>query len=496
MPATENVAVSGEFLAKILDRAIQQVRTPSLFILKLIQAAVRFKASAIVIDTNLQETSVRFSFAPTEQSTELIQLLNSKTEFGQLDEPLVSGVLLGLASEGREFYITFDDGHRRVQIRKFAQQLEICESFSQLAGFQFRRVNFPANWWKFWGEPPALARLKRDLASRAGFAPINIVLNEKELVIEALEILPEVQAGVAPLSWEESANPDQAWITEWISPTTDSQNCFGWRETVSRSSYQITLEDARGGNVRSIETNATSSCVVAHSRWTLTQEPAVECLDSLPIWTSEVANWINAREPHLLKISIQSDTENVPKYVMLGLLGGKEFQLGRAGLAEARFRPRGWSQASHWSGINLSSILAQIQDGEESGAINSCAIQVHCRPIATKFAALQSSFPVGPARLFVIDDGVVLNPLNIAEGPPGAVAVIYSSGLKVISNQMTIATDNPSLKIPIQAAMDLWAKQLAEVHSIVHEVSRCQLLRIPASSRDAWRAYFKEKPRK
>jgi hypothetical protein len=496
MPAIEKLAVSGEFLAKILDRAILQVRAPSLFILKLIQAAVRFKASAIAIDTNLQETSVRFSFAPTEQPTGLPQLLNTKAEFGQLDAPLVSGILLSLASEGREFSITFDDGHRRTQIRKFAQELEISESRSQLAGFHFRRVNFPANWWKFWAESPALARLKRDLASRAGFAPINIVLNEKELVIEALEILPDVQAGVAPLSWQESANPDQVWITEWISPTTDSENCFGWRETVSRSCYEIALEDTGSGSLRTIETGATSSCVVAHSHWTLKQEPVVECLDSLPIWTSEVANWITAREPHLLKTSIQSDTENVPKYLMLGLVGGKQLQLGRAGLAEARFRPRGWSQASHWTGINLNSILAQIQDGEESGAANSSAIQVHCRPIAVKFASLQGSFPVGPARLYLIDDGVVLNPLTIAEGPPGAVALICCSGIKVISNQMTAATDNPNLKIPIQAALNLWTKQIAEVRTIVNDLSRCELLRIPLSSSDAWRAYFKENPSK
>jgi hypothetical protein len=496
MLATEKQATSGEFLKKVLERAILQVQEPSLFILKLIQAAVRFKASAIAIDNNLKETIVSFSFAAAEQSIGLTQLLNTKADVDQQVAPLVSGVLLSLASEGREFNLIFDDGHRRTHIRKFAQEIEISEGPSESAGFQFRRVNFPANWWKFWAEAPGLARLKRDLASRVGFAPIKIVLNEKELVVEALEILPNVQAGVAPLSWGEIANPDQVWLTEWISPSTDRENCFGWREQLSRSAYQISIDHKSDGNVQKIETGTMSSVLVAHSRWTFEQVPTLESMDPLPIWSAEVANWIEGCNPHLLKVAIQSDTEDVPRYSILGLADGGQFQLGRAGLAEARFKSRGWSQASHWTGINLGSILAQIQDGEESGSANSAAIQAHCRPIATKFASLQCTFPVGPARLYLIDDGVALDPLTIAEGPPGAVALICCSGLKVNSNQMTVATDNPGLKVPIQAALDLWTKQIAEVRSMIYDVSRCELLRIPLSSRDAWRAYFKDNPSK
>jgi hypothetical protein len=449
-----------DLLARSRKLAVMQIQQPSLFVFKLLQAAVAVGSPCFRMEVSVAETCVDFELPRSEVATNFSQLLDQDlSSQARWLRHLVAGVQFALAAESRSLQLTFDDGHCRHTIEVSGGQLQQYQADSEETGFWLKMQSMQTRWWKFWSDPPALARLKKDLAHRAGFAPICLIFNGKALPAQPLDAHPDLKLIEAPAGWTETPCGTN-WLLEWLGPVEPQRDCGAWSSPLARVPRLLRVGNTQvwTGDGNLTAKGATRTCPVAVSRWHFEQEP-VFC----PKRESQrYVSWFARQQPLLLRIARSELSTDPIAEAMVGLRKCAGF-----------YADRGSRRAGPPEPQSLVSLGADHHSSVKFG-----------------WAALQRNLPNGEALLFLVQDGICLDPIPVTGGPPGAVAILVVTELAVDAGQLTAVVDSPTVLEAISWAKGTWRKQLQELSEIVTEVRTCESLRLVMSIREGWRNWL------
>ncbi len=444
-----------DLLARSRKLAVMQIQQPSLYIFKLLQAAVAAGSSVFNLDTDVHETVVHFEIAKTEEATEFSQLLDQDlSSQARWVRHLVSGVQFALAAESRSLHLTFDDGHRRYSIEVSGGQLSQLEGASVKAGFSLKLQSMQTRWWKIWSDPPAVARLKKDLAHRAGFASISLLFNRMLLPAEPLEAHPDLKVVDAPCGWTERPCGTQ-WLVESLGPE-DTTDCAAWLSPLVRVPRILRVGNTQvcTGDGHLTAKGATRNCPVAVSRWHFADPPWFSRKSD----SEKLQAWFERDRPLILRLNRSQFSVDPISEAVVGLRDCRRFYSERGTLQMGPQKP---------------------------------AAEVHIDgPIKFGWAAMQRNLPQGDAKLLLVQDGICLDPISVTGGPSGAVAVRVVTEVALDAGQLTAVSDSPAVLDSMSWALDTWSKQLPELSEIVKDVKTCESLRLVMSIREGWRNWL------
>ena len=403
-----------------------QSRQPWLFVWKFLQSAVRSRARSFTLETSGERTVI--AFQPGLPGDDFgAKMLEGENPEPPWQKHLMWGAILAFASEGRSHQLTIDDGHRRKVMDGQGKQ---WEGTSQGVLVQLVIENFPRRWWKILAGLSQKLKLREELRQRVGLAPIEVLHNGYSLPVSTTDI-----AG-------------RPWLCEWLYPNHDG---LVWP---NRCGVCLRHND--------IPASISEQVVCLDTRW------------MPPIKVAELSGGGRKQPPKVSSALKEIQAELIHGYGEERTVDGYlEFHWQALGIQGADCEPCHRKSRSSVLAPELSSDLTPIL--------------FHPRLLGVAQLPL---FPKGPARIYPYWDGLCLEPIEVAEGPPGAKVVLHQQDWEVDLGQLQ---GLPSLKA-VAWARQVWAEQMEWLKTFIGSSKQCDQRGHPLEGRLEWRAFLKGWP--
>jgi hypothetical protein len=444
----------GQFSLDLLARQqkliLQQRKEPWLFVFKFIQAAVGSGAAVIELHKNGQSTTI--GFTPKEPAGEpFIQpLLRGEPLHTPWLRHLALGVILAFASEGRSHRFRFHDGLEGCCLSKTGGSITVEPAPAELPTIQLEVMAFPSQWWKPFSGSAQLRKFTTELQYRTAFAPIPIRLNGQSQPARPPECIPRLAPRRPGVSWTEGSHRALSWMCQHLRLQSPGLDHLCWPKPHLRTSVENRVEGQPASSVK------TPSPVVVTTCWSadlplevkVFQDCAKTGANRRQKWSTLIAQ---NRALHLATWSHPTLDDNV-RWEYHALIGASPCRCRR----EAQS-----TEAEVGSGISLQQV------------------------------ALQAILPQGPALLIPIWEGICLDPIEIQDGPPGALALCCRPDWIVDLSQLQLVQQADSTQQAVQWARQIWADQVQEIRGWITSYATCERLGVPVAAREAWRALLK-----
>lgn len=430
----------GEFSLDLRGEALKmaqfQQQEPGLWLLKGVQAAVASGASEVCI--RLSRKRFDLCFEPGPQAG----LANLESE-ELWCRHLRMSLTLALAA-----------APQAVSLSQGTHQLlgPACPERPQASGIHLWMQRPKRSWWKL--SDPDLAAVACCLARRCAFAPIPVKVDGRDMLYPAPELSPLVGAATAKVSFMEGvlAVP---WLCEsWA--MAEGPPGFSLLAPGQRPTYQLQVSQKNlpgrinngllTGDMIGAFASIRSPLQLRHLK---SEEPGTVLQ---VIWAVEhlrAGAFSQLTGPNFLCLSFS--LERLDKY---------NSQVDNLVIAE----------------VPPEQLVPQ--------ALNLARFEFS-KPRCRFWLGLCSS---GRARggLFLIQDGVMLNPLSGWSQYPGTTAFLATSGQATDLSQLSPVHDE-ALDRLIEQARALEAELAQDVRNLLISVSECERLKVPLTTREHWR---------
>lgn len=410
----ENVVEShGKFELDVVGQArklaLYQNETPSLYLLKGIQAAVACKSADVSI--RVGRTAVELEFSPVHLEFNVERLFvqdHPDHAAGHLKQMLMAA----MAAQPQECCLTVcGNGFRQVWHWKRGEQPahESKPWSNEPTRVSFRVVPPHQSWWKALMPSPFLAQLRKEVPRRCMFSPIPVFLDSRVVNNPYPEKLVDC---AEPVPFGEERAREASWRAEHL-----------WLRTQGElESLSLAYPLARGaGNVR-VQSRLFKG-IRTGGHMEIQEESALTWIDG------DLVDEVNGGEMSL-EAKAYSATSPEPDFGGRGYLGFG-FDLEKSGSDRNRFVY--CSRLRYLGGIR----------------------GVHLRDIATVTSALKWSLPAvrlgrwlgvmknprGLSQIFYVQDGVLLNPVTVTSAAVGTTALIAVSELKTDLSFLNVVVD-------------------------------------------------------
>lgn len=437
----------GEFSLDLRGEALKmaqfQQQEPGLWLLKGVQAAVASGASEVCI--RLSRKRFDLAFQPGPQAGQAT--LESEERWCR---HLRMALTLALAAAPQSLGLSQGE-----------EQLlgPPCPDPLDQAGVHLWIQRPKRSWWKF--SDPDLAAVASGLARRCAFCPIPVRVDGRDMLYPAPELSPLVGAATPKVSFGESALAVR-WLCEcWA--ISERPASFSLYAPGQRSAGQINIAGSCLPG-RSVAGFLSQDIVSSTARVDSTLHTQVFRAENVglflkhqagPVLQSPWGNEIRAGafsklpEPNVLCLSFS--LERISKY---------DHQVDNLVIAE----------------VPPEQLVPQ--------ALNLARFEFP-KPRCQYWLGLCSS---GRARggLFLIQDGVMLNPLTGWSQYPGTTAFLATSGQATDLSQLSPVHDE-ALDRLVEQARTREAELAQDARNLLMSVSECERLKVPLTTREHWR---------
>ena len=449
-----NFSGSGGFTVDRLRRSQSlfgmQLRAPFQYLLKLVQTAVRAGSQQVDFNWNSHRIEVAFQAVLANVLDKGQHSLDGWP--GHLERCLL---LLPLV-ESRNFELVIAD---QLESQSYSPGgLRRGPALPQ-AGLRLRVDRPSSHRWKFWESRKFEQRLKQTLESALAFCTIQVTANGQWLNPGRPEkSIPPAQTPPRP-----------GWAAILARPCPTGQPHGIFQAPRFRCSNYLKFQAA------------------AQSTPTLFWGERVAAAKSSD-WMSMVTLLDNPEPVRFEKFSIAGSPlpwEKVPAW-----LADKQACLLDYQQSSLNSENKDWYQAD----VTAISGLARHQakgfpicqalcfDGQHHQ-------KLHCPPLAVDRLAMLPWIPGGECKIFPLLDGVLLEPIVVTQGLPGAAAVIAASDWRTDLDQ-TRAVEDHNLTARLDWAVDSWNLLLLELQDILSSPTEASICCVPPETVEGWRGYF------
>lgn len=307
------------------------------------------------------------------------------------------------------------------------------------------------SWWKF--SDPDLAAVASGLARRCAFCPIPVKVDGRDMLYPAPELSPLVGAATPKLTFMEGV-PAVPWLCEsWA--LAEGAAGFSLYAPGQRPSYQIQV--------------AGKSLPGRLNQGLLTGEIGAFASIRSPLQLQQ----LKAEEPGVV-LQVLWAVESIRSGALSHLTGPNflclSFHLERLDKYNSKVD-------------NL--VIAEVPPEQLVPQALNLARFEFPKPRCRSWLGLCSS---GQARggLFLIQDGVMLNPLTGWSRYPGTTAFLATSGQATDLSQLSPVHDE-ALDRLVEQARALEAELAQDARNLLQSVSECERLKVPLTTREHWR---------
>ena len=433
-----------------------QLRAPFQYLLKLVQTAVRAGSQQIDFSWNSHRIEVAFR-APKLEAAVLASVLEKGQHSldgwpGHLERCLL---LLPLV-ESRNFELVISDPLESLSYTPGG--LTRGPGLPQ-AGLRLRVDRPSSHRWKFWESRKMEQRLKQTLESALAFCTIQVTANGQWLNPGRPEkSIPPAQTPPRP-----------GWAAVFARPCPTGQPHGILQAPKFRCSNYLKFQVATeamptffwGERVAAAKSSDWMSMV------TLLDNPDPVRFEELsiagsPLPWEKVPAWLADKQACLLDyrhFSSESEKEERHHGDVTAISG------------LARYQAQGFPICQ-----------ALCFDGQLHH-------ELHCPPLAVDRMAVLPWVPGGQCRIFPLLDGVLLEPIEVTQGLPGAAAVIAASDWRTDLDQTRVVEDQ-NLPARLDWAVDTWNLLLLEIQDILSSPTEAATCCVPPETVAGWQGYF------
>lgn len=452
-----NFSGSGGFTVDRLRRSQSlfglQLRAPFQYLLKLVQTAVKAGSQQIDFSWNSHRIEVSF-LAPQLEAAVLANVLEKgQHSFDGWPGHLERSLLLLPLVESRNFELVIADPLESLSYSPGG--LRRGPALSQ-AGLRLRVDRPSSHRWKFWESRKLEQRLKQTLESALAFCTIQVTANGQ---------------------WLNPGRPESA-----ISPAQTPPRP-GWAAVLARpcSTGQphgiLQAPKFRCSNYLKFR-------VAGLTRYWGERVAAAKSSD----WMSMVTLLDNQDQVHFEKLSIAGTPlpwEKIPAWLA-------DRQACLLDYRHTSSEPK--QQEGNRGDVTALSGLARYQ----APGFPICQVpcfdgqlhhQLHCPPLAVDRMAMLPWVPGGECRIFPLLDGVLLEPIVVTQGLPGASAVIAAPDWRTDLDQTRVVEDQ-NLPARLDWAVDTWNLLLLELQDILSSPTEAATCCVPPETMEGRQGYF------
>lgn len=426
----------GKFHLDLLRRSHQifqlQIQQPHLYLLKIIQAAVAAGTGQIQLDWTASQIRLTCPLRDI-QCDALKGFFGEETSApsGWLDH-LTQGIMLATLAPGRGFQLKLWDGRQGCEISP--DGISWLES-SRPAGLQLEFRRAASEWWHFRARHQADRQLWQTLQQRLQFCPAPIVVNQRMLNAGDLDLFPWFK--VRPEAQRDALEKMVCSNDTWLLHSLEFGQGFAFRSLCNhyrlhQPSCVALIKHSR---------NPDSQVAILHSPGDIVPVEAVDTERLRQIAGTDRDLILNFSDP---SFGSQRTTYNV--------------QLLRA---TSRFQ------------------LTDLRD--ETG------FPVPLCPVSLSTLLALSIVPQSQSLFAGVQDGLLLDPLPLPNGPPGGLAIVHAPHWKT-----DLSLLQPVVDAELRAEQDSYAKALnkllAEARGWLQDPELKRNLDLPDSVAPAWQA--------